>query len=129
MLHSRIDGLLRRDLSVWKAFQSTFFIWENSNKNTAFHQYLKDGFSPLLSCKYDKKAKLCYTDANSFIVYVKRDHIYKDIAENVETRFDTSNYKLDILFPKEKNEKVIGLMKDKLNGKIMIKFVGLRAKT
>ena len=68
-------------------------------------------------------------DTNSFIVYVKRDHIYKDIAENVETRFDTSNYKLDRPFPKEKNKKVIGLMKDKLSGKIMIKFVGLRAKT
>ena len=68
-------------------------------------------------------------DTNSFIVYVKRDHIYKDIAENVESRFDTSNYKLDRPFPKEKKKKVIGLMKDKLSGKIMIKFVGLRAKT
>ena len=75
-------------------------------------------------------ARLCKTKIWwKCIVYIKATDIYKDIAENVETRFDTSNYKLDILFPKEKNEKVIGLMKDKLNGKIMIKFVGLRAKT
>ena len=30
-------------------------------------------------------------DTDSFIVYVKTDDIYKDIAENVETRFSTSN--------------------------------------
>ena len=30
------------------------------------------------------------------------DDIYKDIAEDVETRFDTSNYELDRLLPKVK---------------------------
>ena len=30
-------------------------------------------------------------DADSFIVYIKAGDIYKDIAENVETRFDTRN--------------------------------------
>ena len=39
--------------------------------------------------KYGEKAKLCYMDTNSFIVYIKTDDIYKDIAEDVETRFDT----------------------------------------
>ena len=68
-------------------------------------------------------------DTDSFIANVKRDDIYKDIAENIETRFDTSNFKLGRPFPKEKNKKVIGLMKDKLSGKIMIKSAGLRAKT
>ena len=58
----------------------------------------------------------------------KRD-IYKDIAEDVEKRFDTSNYEIDISFPKGKNEKVIGLMKDELGGQIMKEFFGLRAKT
>ena len=41
-------------------------------------------------------------DKNSFIVYIKTDDIYKDIAEDVETRFDISNYKLDIPLPKGK---------------------------
>ena len=66
-------------------------------------------------------------DTGSFIVYVKTDGIYKDIAEDVEIRFDNSNYELDILLPKGKNKIIIGLMKDELDGKIMKEFLGLRA--
>ena len=66
-------------------------------------------------------------DADSFIVQIKTDDIYKDIAEDVETSFDTSSYKLDRPLPKGK-KKVIGLMKDELGGKITTKFVALRAK-
>ena len=67
-------------------------------------------------------------DTESFIVYIKTDDIYIDIAEYVETRFDTSNFELDRLLPKGKNKKVIRLMEDKLGAKIMTKYVGLRAK-
>ena len=69
--------------------------------------------------KYDKKVKLYYMDTDSFIVYIKTDDIYKGIAEDVETRFDTLNYELDTPLPKAKNKKVTGLMKDELGGKIM----------
>ena len=72
--------------------------------------------------KYAEKAKLCYMDKDSFIVYKKTDDIYKDIAEDVETRFDTSNYELDRPLPKGKNKKVIRLIKDELGRKIMIKI-------
>ena len=68
-------------------------------------------------------------DTDNFIVYIKTDDICKEFAEDVETRFDTSNYGLDRPLPKGKNKKVIGLIKDELGGKIMIKFVVLRAKT
>ena len=54
--------------------------------------------------KYGEKAKLCYMDTDSFIVYIKTD-IYKDIAEDFETRFDTSNYELDNSLPKGKIKK------------------------
>ena len=67
-------------------------------------------------------------DTDSFIVYIKIDDAYKDIAEDFETRFDTSNYGLDRPLPKGKNKNVIGLMKDELGRKIMTNFVGLRAK-
>ena len=63
-----------------------------------------------------------------FLVHVKTDNIYKDIAEYVETRFDTSNYEINRPFPKGKSKKVIGLMKDELDEQIVKKNVGLRAK-
>ena len=72
---------------------------------------------------------MCYTETDSFIVYIKTGDTYKDIAEDVETRFDTSNYELDRPLPKEETKKVTGLMKDELGGKIMTKFVGLKATT
>ena len=49
--------------------------------------------------------------------------IYKDIVEDVETRFDTSNYELNWPLPKGKNKKVIGVMKDELDGKIMEEYI------
>ena len=52
--------------------------------------------------KYDEKTKLCFMDTDSSIVYIKTDDIYKDIAEDVETRFDTSNYELHRPLPKGK---------------------------
>ena len=78
--------------------------------------------------KYDENAKLCYMDTGSFIAHVKKDDIYKDTAEDVETRFDTSSFELDRPLPKRKNKEVFGLMKDELGGQIMKEFAGLRAK-
>ena len=45
----------------------------------------------------------------------------KDIGEDVEIRFDVTNYELDRPLPKENNENVIALMKDKLSVKTKIK--------
>ena len=41
--------------------------------------------------KYRVKTKLCYTDTDSILVYIKTDGIYIDISKDIETRFDTSN--------------------------------------
>ena len=62
-------------------------------------------------------------------LYIKADDIYKDIAEDVETRFETLNYELSIPLPKRKKKKIIGLMKDELGGESMKKLIGLRTKT
>ena len=44
-------------------------------------------------------------NTDGFIIHIKTDDIYKDIAEDVETRSDTSNYELDKPLPKGKNKK------------------------
>ena len=67
-------------------------------------------------------------DTDNFIAYIKPEEVYVDIAEDVDTRFDTSNYDLERLLPKGKNKNVIGLLKDELNGNIMTKFAALRTK-
>ena len=60
--------------------------------------------------------------------YIKTEDIYTDIAEDVETGFDTLNFELDKPLRKGKNKKVIELMKDEFSGKIMTEFAALRPK-
>ena len=82
--------------------------------------------------KYGENAKLCYMDTDSFIVHIKTYDIYKDIAEDVETRFDTSNFEFDRPLPKWKNQKVIRLMNNLIwwfRWTVLKEFVGLREKT
>ena len=88
--------------------------------------------------KYNNDVKLCYMDTDSFVMHIKTNDFYKDIASDVENRFDTSNYEVNTSetstlarrpLPTGKNKKVVGLMKDELNGKIIMEFVTLRPKT
>ena len=69
--------------------------------------------------KYDDNVKLCYMDTDSFIMHIKTEDFYKDIVNDVEKRFHTSNYEVSIPLPTGKNKKVIRLMRDELEGKIM----------
>ena len=55
------------------------------------HEFCHDYVKP----KYGENVKLCYMDTGSFIVHIKTHDIYKVIAENVEKRFETSNYEID----------------------------------
>ena len=68
-------------------------------------------------------------DTDSFVIYIKTDDFYEDIANDVVEWFDTSNYDSNRARPIGKNNKVTGIFKDELGGKTMIEFVGLRAKT
>ena len=81
-----------------------------------------------MKLKYGDSVKLCYMDTDSFIMHIEIENFYKDIADNVEKRFDTPNYEVNRPLPTGKNKKVIGLMKDELGGKIMTEFVALRPK-
>ena len=79
--------------------------------------------------KYDNNVKLCYMDTDSFIMNIKTNDFYEDIASDVENMFDTSNYEVNRLLPMGRNKKVTRLMKDELGGKIITEFVTLRPKT
>ena len=80
--------------------------------------------------KYGKKAELLFTDTDSLMYQIKTEDFYKDISEDIETKFDTSDY------PKEHpsgiltgvNKKVIGMFKDEVAGKQITHFIGLRPK-
>ena len=87
--------------------------------------------------KYNDNVKLCYLDTDSFIMNIKTNDFYKDISNDVENRFDTSNYEVNTSetsalahrpLPTGKSKKIIGLMKDELGGKIITEFVTLRPK-
>ena len=76
--------------------------------------------------KYQNKTKLCHMDTESFIIHIKTEDFYNDIANVVEKWFDTSNYNKDDqrLLPIGKNKKNC-FLKDKLRGKILKEFVGI----
>ena len=82
-----------------------------------------------IKLKYNDNVKLRYIDTDSFIMNIKTEDFYKDIAHDVDKRFDTSNSEVNRPLPTEKSRKVIGLMKDELGGKIITEFVILRPKT
>ena len=78
--------------------------------------------------KYPEGLTLCYMDTDSLIYDIETEDFYKDIAEDVNDRFDTSGYNPNRPLPVGLNKKVIGLMKDELGGAIMTEFVTLRPK-
>ena len=78
--------------------------------------------------KYPEGLTLCYMDTDSLIYDIETEYFYKNIAEDVKDRFDTSGYNLHRPLPVGLNKKVIGLMKDELGGEIMTEFVTLSPK-
>ena len=92
---------------------------------TLMYEFWYDYMKP----KYNDNVRLCYMDTDSFIMNIKTNDFYKDISDDVDNRFDTSNYEVKRPLLMGKNKKVIGLMKDELGGEIITEFVTLRPKT
>ena len=101
---------------------------------TLMYEFWYDYMKP----KYNDNVKLCYIDTDKFIMNIKTNDFHRDISNDVENRFDTSNYEVNMSetsalarrpLPTGKNKKIIGLMKDELGGKIITEFVTLRPKT
>ena len=80
--------------------------------------------------KYKDKARLCHMDTDSFIINIKTEDFYEDIADDVEKWFDTSNYDQNDKrpLPIGINKRIIGKFKEEVGGLIMEEFVRLRAK-
>ena len=81
---------------------------------TLIYKFWYDYFKP----RYGDRAKLCYTDTDSFIIFIKTEDFFQDIS-NVVKWLDTSNYDKNDKRPLSigKNKKVPGLFKDELGGK------------
>ena len=64
--------------------------------------------------KYKDKAKLCFMDADSFVINIFIEDFFEDINNDVERWFDTSNYDENDKrpLPMGVNKKVIGMFKD-----------------
>ena len=80
--------------------------------------------------KYGNKAKLLFTDTDSFIYEIQTKDFYKDISGDVKDRFDTSDYPDNHPsgIPTGINKKVLGMFKDEVAGKNIKEFIGLRSK-
>ena len=52
------------------------------------YEYWYDEMKP----KYGGRIGICYMDTDSFIMHIKTQDVYKDIADDVEKKYDTSNY-------------------------------------
>ena len=91
------------------------------------HEFWYDYINP----KYGDKAKLCYTDTDSFIINNKTEDFFEDISNDVERWLDTFNYDKNDKrpLPIGKNKRVPGLFKDELGGKIITEVVALKPKT
>ena len=94
---------------------------------TLMYKFWYDYFKP----KCGDKAKLCYTDTDSFIIHIVTEGFFEDISNDVEAWYDTSSYDENGKepLPIGKNKKGIGLFIDGLGGRIMKEFCALRAKT
>ena len=68
---------------------------------TLMYEFWYDYIKPI----YKNNAGLCSMDTVSFIIYAKTEDFYEDISNEVEKRFDTSNYGVNKPLPTGKNKK------------------------
>ena len=73
-----------------------------------WHDYIKT--------KHGERAKLCYTDTDSFVIYIKTQDCFEDISNDVDER----------PLPIGKNKRIPSLFKDESGGKIMVDVIALR---
>lgn len=125
--HDSLFGLMMKKLKVNldKPVFIGFTVLELSK--LLMLEFLYDYFKPLYP-----ESRVLYTDTDSFILDVPTEDMYKDLKTEVKKEqdswYDTSDYPKDSPLHSSVNKKVIGKMKDEMNGTIIKEYVGLRAK-
>jgi hypothetical protein len=94
-------------------------------EHSKHHMY--DFYYNFIKKEYGNNAELCYTDTDSFILNIKTDDVYDDFKTNSHL-FDFSGYPSHHKCFDVSNKKVLGKFKDELNGSILKRFLGLKAK-
>ena len=100
------------------------------NKPVFFEQVILDLSKTLIyKFHYDhmrsKYGSKITADTNSVVYDIETEDLYRDIAKDIVTKFDTSRY-LKIYnrpLPIQKNKKIIDIIKDEVGGKIMTEFI------
>ena len=75
--------LMKKPIYLWLSVSNI--------RQIVMHEFWYDFIKP----KYGENARLCYIYKDSFIANVETYDIYRDITEDVKTRFDNSNYEID----------------------------------
>ena len=121
--HERLYGIMMKKLTVKldKPVFIGFSVLELSK--LLMLEFLYDYFKP----KYPT-ARVLYTDTDSFLIDIPTEDVYKDIEEDAKLWYDTSDYPKDSPLHSLVNKKVIGKMKDEMNGTVIKEYVGLRSK-
>ena len=105
-----------------KAIYTGFFVLELSKLHMAkFHyDFVKE--------KWGDRAKLLVTDTDSLAYLITTADVYDDLKEDLDI-FDTSNLPQNHMLYSRKNASVMGKMKDKVKGQILVKYTGLGPKS
>ena len=113
--------MLRSQIKLIKPIYVGFAILELSKSlmYTFHYDYMK--------CKYEQRAALCFTDTDSLMYDIETEDVYQDMKMDID-QFDTSDYPANHSLHSVANKKVLGKMKDEMNGEVIHEFVGLRSK-
>ena len=80
-----------------------------------------------IKARYGAHAQLLFTDTDSLIYRIETEDLYNDMKTESD-RFDFSTYPRTHFRFWNKNEKIIGKIKDENNGVAQLEFVGSKSK-
>ena len=77
---------------------------------------------------FTDRISVLFTDTDSLVYQIYTDDFYRDMKEDMEQWYDTSDYPPSHPCHSKQNTKRLGFFKDETNGVPILEFIGLRAK-